>query len=137
MKGLAVRAAGAAFSAVLAGCASTTGAPREALPEPVAAVLTIDNRSTDDFTIWGLHDGRLDRLDRVGPASVTRLVVPGKWRSQELQLIADQPGSRAGIAPRLVSQPVTVAECQRLEWSIEPIADHSTLAVYPVRGCRR
>lgn len=99
--------------------------------------LTVDNRGATDITVFVVHDGRAERLDRVEAARTKRLLVPARMLDGigELQLIGERPGTRMGFGGRVTSQRVSLQRCQRLEWSIEAPLEHSSLGVFPVRRC--
>lgn len=121
----------------VAACASL-GAP---LPPRAAAPpteLVVENIGPSDVTVYAIHDGRKERVDRVYAAHTAHLWLPARMvASGDTQIRIERMGGPAGFLETVTTQSVAPTSCQRLELSIEPTLAHATLAVYASPSCRQ
>ena len=80
------------------------------------------------------HDSRTERLERVDAARTTKLIIPARM----LGMLGDMilVGERPAFGGRITTQSVTLHTCERLEWTIEAVLNHSVLAVLPADNCK-
>jgi hypothetical protein len=122
---------------VATGCARRGPAIQSAPLVPFPLELMIDNRSSSDITIYVVHDGRTERLDRIEAVRKKVLVIPPRMIGTlgDVRLIGEPQGTRAGFANRITTETVAPKACQRLEWTIEARPEQSTLGVFPTEKC--
>jgi hypothetical protein len=126
-----------AFSLLAVGNACSRGSSLARSESRSAVELTVDNKGTLELTVYVVHDGRTERLDRVEAATKRTLTIPVRMVGQagDFRLIGERPGARAGYPTRISSQIVAPTRCQRLEWMIEAVLDQSALGVFPSDRC--
>lgn len=114
-------------------CAHRPGGSDAPAPTRWPVPLTVENKSSHDLTIYVVHDGRRERLDRIEAARTETFTIPVRMIGMlgDFQLIGERPA----FAGRIMTQSVSPKECDRLEWTIEAQLDHSVLAMFPKASC--
>jgi hypothetical protein len=121
-----------AFAASACSLFRSGGSPAPTFRFPID--FAIENKSSEDLTIYVRHDGRNERLDRVSAARTTHLTIPAHMIGMLGDIILI--GERPAFGGRIASQSVTVHACEKLEWTIEATLGHSVLAVLPADNCK-
>jgi hypothetical protein len=119
----------------VAACASL-GAPLPSRATAPPTELVVENIGPSDVTVYAIHDGRKERVDRVYGAYTAHLWLPARIvASGDTQIRIERLGGPAGFRETVTTQSVAPTSCQRLQLSIEPTLAHTTLAVYPSPSC--
>src|SRR5689334_15455545 len=99
--------------------------------------LVVENIGPSDVTVYAIHDGHKERVDRVYAAHTAHLWLPARMvAGGDTQIRIERMGGPAGSLETVTTQSVAPASCQRLQLSIAPALSHTTLAVYPSPSCR-
>jgi hypothetical protein len=132
----ALRVTSHCVCAAVGACASL-GAPLPPRATAPPTELVVENIGPSDVTVYAMHDGHKERVDRVYAAHTAHLWLPARMvESGDTQIRIERMGGPAGFLETVTTQSVAATSCQRLELSIEPTLAHTTLAVYASPSCR-
>ena len=98
--------------------------------------VTVESRFREDLTLYILHDGMANRLQRIGSSSTTRFVIPAHLVGSmgELALQVEGVGARSGMSGRFSTGRLRVLPGQGIVWTLETRLERSFAQVVPVES---